>query len=119
MKIRLSQLKQLIREVAISPSVFQNAKRVEDPMSRSAVAKAVQDLENGFRSAIENNLVLDEKDAYNPETRELDDDAYARAKEVAQKSTEMMVARVHKAIQGSWAEATKGTGSVPARKKAA
>src|SRR5277367_876803 len=97
MRTTLRQLKRLIREVAVSPSVFQNNKLINDPFEKPSVAKALQAIEPAFKTAIAMNMVLAEKDSYNAETREFDDAAYQRIEEVAQKATEMMVARVKKA----------------------
>ena len=108
MKVRFGALRRLVREVAMSPTIFQNNQPVRDPMDRPSIAKAVSALEEPFRRGIEVNLVLEARDSYNEETRELDDSAYRRIKEVSDKATEMMMARVHKAVQGAWAEAMKG-----------
>ena len=119
MKVRYGALKRVIREVAMSPSVFKNNRHVEDPFDQPNLARAMTSLETPFKNAVTMNLVLDERDAYDEQSREFDDAAYQRVEEVAQKATEMMVARVHKAVQASWAEAMKGTGNVekPAEKK--
>lgn len=108
MKIRYGTLKRILREVAISPSVFKNNQPIRDPMDKPTIAKAVASLEQPFRSGVEMNLVLEARDSYDEQSRELDDQAYDRIKEVAEKSTEMMMARVHKAVQGAWSEAMKG-----------
>ncbi len=108
MRMRYGTLKRILREVGISPSVFKNNQPVKDPMEKPSLAKAVANLESPFRSGIEMNLVLEARDSYDENSRELDDQAYDRIKEVAHKATEMMMARVHKAVQGTWAEAMKG-----------
>lgn len=118
MKIRVSTLKRIIKEIALSPSAFQN-ERVNDPFDRPNIAKAVGAIEGAFKTGVAQNLILDEQDSYNAETREFDDEAYARIEEIAQKATEMMMARVHKAVQSSWAEAMKGVGKTAPEKKVA
>ena len=108
MRIRVGTLRRILREVAISPSVFKNNQPVRDPMDKPTLAKAVAALEEPFRQGILMNLTLEARDSYDEQTRELDDQAYNRIKEVAGKATEMMMARVHKSVQGAWAEAMKG-----------
>jgi len=107
MKIRLGTLKRILREVAISPSVFKQ-EPVHDPMDRPNIARALQSLEAPFRNAIQQNMVLASKGKYNEETRELDDGAWEHIKDVSDKATETVMARVHKAVQSTWAEAMKG-----------
>lgn len=108
MQIRYGTLKRIIREVGVSPSVFRNNKPIQDPMDKPNIAKAVASLEEPFRQGILMNLTLEARDSYDEQTRDLDDAAYERIKEVSGKATEMMMARVHKAIQGTWGEAMKG-----------
>lgn len=117
MKLRLSQLRRLVQEVALSPTVFQNNKPVSDPLDRQTLATAVQALEEPFRRAVEQNLVLASKGSYNSETREFDDAAYEHIQQLAQKSAEAMAARVHKAIMQTWQEAMQSVGGK--QKKAA
>lgn len=107
MKIRVKTLKRILREVAISPSVFKQ-QPVQDPMDRPNIAKALPALEAPFKNAIQQNLILQARDQYDEQTRELDDAAYDRIKTISDKATEVMMARVHKAIQTAWAEAMKG-----------
>jgi len=111
MRVSYRALKKIIREVALSPSVFKNNHVVQDPMDRPNIAQALTALEQPFKTGLETNLVLDARDSYDEETRELDDAEYARIKDVAAKATELMLARAHKAVQASWAEAMKGVGS--------
>jgi hypothetical protein len=108
MKIRVGTLRRLIREVAISPSYFKNNEPVRDIMDRPNMAKAVAALEQPFRNAVQNNMVLAAKGQYNPETRELDDQAYEHIKQTSDKATEMMMAGVHKAVTQAFAQAQKG-----------
>jgi hypothetical protein len=112
MKIRVGTLRRLLREVAISPSVFKNAQanQTKDIMERPNIAKAIAALEAPFKNAIEMNLTLQAHDQYDEQTRELDDAAYERIKTVSEKATEMMMAGVHKAVQGAFAQAMKGAG---------
>jgi hypothetical protein len=120
-KIRYGTLKRILHEVAVSPSVFKSNQPVSDPMDRPNIAKAIAGLEQPFRTGVELNLVLEARDSYDEQTRELDDAAYERIKEVANKSTELMMARVHKSVQGAWSEAMKGVHGAerPAQKVAA
>jgi hypothetical protein len=117
MKVRLGTLKRILREVALSPSVF-NQEPVKDVMDRPNVAKAIASLEQPFRNAVQQNLVLAAKGQYNPETRELDDGVWEHIKETSDRATEMMMAGVHKAVQQAWAQASKGAAAEPAAKKA-
>jgi hypothetical protein len=124
MRIRVGTLKRILREVALSPAVFKDNQPVRDPMDRPNIARAIASLEQPFRSGVELNLVLEARDSYDEQARELDDDEYGRIKEVADKATEMVMARVHRAVQGTWAEAMKGVEGVekpatPANKVAA
>jgi hypothetical protein len=120
MKITYGQLRRVIKEVAMSPSVFQNNKPISDPFDRSTIANAISSLEEPFRRAVEQNLVLASKDSYNAETREFDDAAYQRVQELSQKAAEAVMARVHKAVQQTWQETMKSVGSSqPTQKKVA
>jgi len=123
MKIRIGTLKRILREVAISPSYFKNNQPVQDIMERPNMANAIKALEQPFRNAVQNNLVLAAKDKYNPETRELDDAAYEHIKQVSDQATEQMMAMVHRAITQAFAQAQKGAqksaeAPAPAAKKA-
>lgn len=110
MKLRYDSLKQLLREVALSPSVFKSHKLILDPMERHNIVKPLRVLEQSFRTALEMNLIVDARDNYDEGTREFDDAAYERIKGVADTATEIMMAQVHKAVKGSWDEAMKGVG---------
>jgi|SRR5581483_1831190 len=115
MRVRLGTLKRILREVAVSPSAFANNKPVQDPMDQPNIAKALASLEQPFRGAIQQNMMLAAKDQYNAETREFDDQAWEQIKAASNKATEVMMARVHKAVQTAWAEATKaGSAEQPA-----
>jgi hypothetical protein len=107
-RIRYGTLKRIIREVGVSPSVFRNNQVLRDPLEKPTIAKAVAALEEPFRQGILMNLTLESRDSYDEQARDLDDQAYERIKEVAGKATEMMMSRVHKSVQGTWAEAMKG-----------
>lgn len=114
MKIRYGTLKRLIKE-GVSPSVFNNP-IVKDPLDKPTLAKAVASIEEPFRQGIMMNFIIGARDSYNEETRELDPAVEQRIKETTEKATEIVMARVHKAIQGAWAEAMNG--SQGAEKKA-
>jgi hypothetical protein len=104
-RIRLGRLKRLIGEVALSPSVFRNAERTDDPMDDRNIAGALERLEQPFKSALEKNMVLDAQASYDEETREFDDAEYERIKDVAARAAEAMLAGAHKAVQRTWADA--------------
>lgn len=116
MKLRLGDLKRIISEVAVSPSVFKN-ERVNDPFDRPNIANALPALEAAFVRAVEQNLVLAARDSYNPETRELDDATYQHIRQTSTSAGEVMLAAVHKAVQAAWKQAMAQAGK--AKKKAA
>jgi hypothetical protein len=108
MKIRYGTLKRILREVAVSASVFKNNQTVHDPMDRPSIAKAVASIEEPFRRGIIMNLTLEARDSYDEASGDFDDSAQARINSIADKATEMLMANVHKSVQRAWAEAMKG-----------
>lgn len=105
MKIRYGSLKQIIREVALSPGIFKNGEFVHDPLDDKEIAGLIQRLENAFKRTIGLNLLLMSSNAYDASTREFDDETYKAASEIASDSTEKMVAGVGRAVSQTWTNA--------------
>lgn len=110
MRIRTGTLRKLLREVAISPSLFANNKPQQDPVEKKGVAEAMQALEHSFKSGLVTNLVLASASKYNKETREFDDAAYKAIDEAASAVTEKMIAQVNSAVKSAWQAAHQQVG---------
>lgn len=106
MKIKLATLRRLIREEAMQPNVFSN-KPVEDPMDKPNIAKAVQDLQNSFKRALDVNLVVSMQDKYNSETKDFDDATLENIKRVGDETTDQVMAKVHEFVKKGWITAHK------------
>jgi hypothetical protein len=107
MFIRYSVLRKLLREVAVSPSVFKNNQPVQDPVDKKGVASAMKDIGNSFKSGLVMNLTLASADKYNSETREFDDAAYQQIEKVANAAVEQVVAKINDTVKTAWVQAHK------------
>lgn len=118
MKIRAGLLRRILREVAMSPSLFVNNKPQPDPVEKKGVAEAMQALEHSFKSGLVTNLVLASASKYNKETREFDDAAYKAIDEAATAMTEKMIAQVNSAVKSAWQAAHQQVGAAEKKKAA-
>lgn len=108
MKIKLGELRRLIREVSLSPSLLQNNKIVEDPFDNKNLVKAFGDVQRYFKSTLEMNLTLAAmKKHYNSETREMDDSVWSEIKSHVEDVTDGMSEDVVTAIKIAWQEGNK------------
>ena len=110
MRIRLGTLKRILSEVALSPSVFTNNKRINAPLDKPNLAKAFHELSKLFKSTLEMDLILSMANKYNKETREFDDAAFEQVKQACNSATENLEAQVNSSLTNNWASAHKGTG---------
>lgn len=102
MKIKLSQFRKLIREVALSPSLKQN-KPVEDPFQSKNVNVALEKLQAAFEQTLASDLIVRAMDQhYNEETREFDDAVYDKIKSIVDESRDEATIIVKKALQQAW-----------------
>lgn len=106
MKIKLSQFRKLIREVALSPSLKQN-KPVEDPFQSKNVNVALEKLQAAFEQTLASDLIVRAMDQhYNEETREFDDAVYDKIKSIIKsivdESRDEATIIVKKALQQAW-----------------
>lgn len=112
MRISYGDLKKIINEVAVSPSLFRNGHEPTDsPFEHDNVEQAIDGLARSFRMAVGKNLFLDNEDSYDPETREFDDAVYERIMSTVDTSEKSMKAAVHKALEASWRTAMQGVGT--------
>jgi len=96
MKIRLNELKELIlQELAVSPALF---RQPADPLSNKNVAKALHDLEASLHDIIVSNLMYDQRDAYNQQTREFDDAVYKRIMSEADTASRSLTQKIKDSI---------------------
>lgn len=102
MKIKLGELRKIIREAAVSPAVFTNNKLVSDPMEKKGIAKAMGDLERTFNDGLKMNLVVAHADKYNKETREFDDAMMQKIKETADEATETTLSKINDVLKERW-----------------
>jgi hypothetical protein len=105
MKIRLSTLRKIIREVAVSPAVFKNNKVIDDPLHHQVINKALDDLKRGFHDGLTLNLTLASSGKYDEATRQLDDAAYEQIKGLAESVTEQVISQVNNSVKTSWIKA--------------
>lgn len=103
MKLNLKQLRRMIKEVALSPSLPKNNQIVTNPIDNDLLDKAVSSIQRQFTKMLEKNLVLSSwKSSYNSETREFDDKTYEFIKEVSEKLGEEVAASITKTIRQAW-----------------
>lgn len=105
MRIRLGTLRRVLKEVAVSASVFKNNKPVRNPTDKQAIMKAVHDLESAFRRNLEMNLVVAQADKYNEQSSEFDDAAYEKVKSATASAVESLMSQVNSALEKSWVKA--------------
>ena len=117
MKISAKQLRNLIKEVALSPALPKNNQIVNDPIANDAMHSAIDDVQRQFVKTLEKNLVLSAWDhSYNEKSREFDDDTYEFIKSVSDKLGEEVTTLLTKAIKQAW---IKGHTTVKSRRSAA
>lgn len=102
MKIKLSQFRKLIREVALSPSLKQN-KPTDDPFQSKNINVSIEKLQAAFEQTLATDLIVRAMDEhYNEETREFDDEIYNKIKSIVEDSKQQAVVIVKKALQQAW-----------------
>lgn len=104
-EISVKDLRNLIKEVAISPSLKKNSP-VDDPLDDSSIAGAVHELGRSFNNALMLDLTIRAmSEHYNEQTRELDDNVYEELKKAARSAANQVVATATKVSQESWIKA--------------
>lgn len=106
MRIKVGNLRKLLREHGLSPAIFNN-QAVQSPLDKQNIAKSFQALDSAFKAAIHQNLVLSHADKYNKETREFDDAMFQKITQVADAASEKFTATIGNAINNIWSEAHK------------
>jgi uncharacterized protein (UPF0332 family) len=108
MKLTLKQLRDLINEVAMSPSLKQHA-QLTDPMKHSGVMKAFNLLRDELNNAVQLAMVVASMDKYyDEETRQFDDEAYERIKDRAKEAANSAAAGAAREVQIAFSTAIKG-----------
>jgi hypothetical protein len=108
MRIKLGELKNLIREVAISPSL-KNNKLLNSPLDNKIVADLIKRLGDGFEQALVRDTIIRAMDKhYNPETRELDDKIYDEVMNNVKSAKEKMIAGVSQSVEDAWSSLNSG-----------
>lgn len=111
MKIKLSQFRKLIREVALSPSLKQN-KPIDDPFQSKNVNLSIEKLQAAFEQTLATDLIVRAMDQhYDEETREFDDAVYENIKSIVDDSREQAAIIVKKALQQAWNNAHQDAGA--------
>ena len=108
MRIKIGTLRVLLREMAMSPSVFKNNKPRKDPM-QGKVISGMQAIQGGFQNMLLMNLVLlHGQEHFEPVTRdgeqsgEFNDKAYAMLKVRSQQVAEELGASLQNVIEDMW-----------------
>lgn len=105
MKIRLGELRRLIREVSVSPSVKKN-KTLDSALADHDVNDLVDRLDGAFEQALTLDLIVRNMDKhYNAETREFDDATYKAIKERVAQAKNKALAGVKKSVESAWSSA--------------
>lgn len=97
----------LLREMAMSPSVFKNNEPKKSPMTGKIVA-GLQNIQGDFQNKLLMNLVLRHQDAFRSVERdgeqsgEFDDEVYERLKTQAQTAAEMLGSQLEKVVKEMW-----------------
>jgi hypothetical protein len=102
MRIKYGELKDMIREVSLSPSVFRNNKPHQDPLDDKDLTSALQSLERAFKQDALLNLTLLNADKYNADSREFDDETYKQIEDVAGETSELVAASVSDVVKKAW-----------------
>lgn len=109
-RIKLGTLKQLIREVAMSPAV-QKEQQATDPMTNKNVVEGMSKISQAFGLLLTRNLVLANfAKAYNQQTREFDDNVYKQIKDAVTTSQEKLQSRLASVMQKTFAEGSQAAG---------
>lgn len=105
MKITVKQLKTLIREVALSPSLKGSAYPEQATDSKN-FSKALEDLESAFGQALIKSLVVPAMEQhYDPQTRQFDDAVYEQLKATSETASQRFVSAVKSAAEQAWKNA--------------
>lgn len=83
-KISVRDLKKLIKEVAMSPAVFQT-EPVQNVDSNKNLVDAISGFSEKLRSTMQKNLVLSFRDKFDSETRNFDDVTFKHIQNVVDK----------------------------------
>ncbi len=119
MRIRVSKLRELIREVAISPSI-KKQRLVDDPLRDETVVKTIGDLNAAFKRALELDLTVRLMDThYDEKTREFDDETYDTVSAVVSDTVATLNGEVSKMVSQSWKTAHDKMAPQQAKQKAA
>lgn len=122
MHIKLSQLKKMISEVAISPSLKNNPLQTS-PLNIKSVKQGIEGMKRDFENALKRNLIIASMEKhYDVDSREFDDSAYEQIDVVAKETTEKMVKAVSQTLIDVWRSAHKSdrpSMTPPAKGKAA
>lgn len=101
MKIKYSELKQVIKEELVSPTLMNQDTKLD-------VAGDLDALASKFESAAFNVLLRQGSDNYDPSSREYDDAAYQRAKTEAQTAAKQLRTKVVAALKEVWSSVQSG-----------
>jgi hypothetical protein len=105
MKLTVKQLRSLISEVAMSPSL-KNNKPLSGPLDSKKVGELAQHLEGAFQNALATDLVVRAFDQhYNAQTREFDDDVYEHIKQAVESAKSQASRLVARALDQAWKSA--------------
>jgi len=105
MKIRIGKLRSLVREVAMSPSLFSNNAAVAGPLQKKPVADMIELLVQKFEETLRKNLILNSERYFDKETREFSDIAYKRLSKIAQIVADECKKQVIADMENSWQDA--------------
>ena len=105
MKLSQKQLRSLINEVAMSPSL-KNNKPLNSPMDSQKISDLIGNLEGVFSNALATDLVVRAFDQhYNSETREFDDKMYDHIKQAVEGAKKRASSLVKRALDSAWQHA--------------
>jgi len=101
-KINIRQLKKLINETPISPSVA-DQKPKDSALESKNTKNALMNIKRGFRQALETNLVISAMaDFYDTQTHDLDDNTYKMIQKICDVTTDRIDEVVKKAMEAMW-----------------
>ena len=109
MKITVGKLRRIIKETALlerglSPSVF-SGYLVSDPLERTSITKALEDLKQGYSAGLLHVLVAARKDKYDASKRDFDDALYNELEGIVSDSSDELLAHMGEVIQATWTKA--------------
>lgn len=104
MRLKIRQLRKLVREIAMSPSLM-NQEPIKGPLEDKGIAKVLQTLQTELSTSLKDNLVMTSfKDNYDAETRQFDDGAYEQASGTADRLTNEVMTQLKALLEKAWAQ---------------